>query len=278
MTGTLFVVPTPLGNLEDITLRAIRVLREVDLVAAEDTRRSRKLLNHYDIHTRLFSYHQHTKVGGIDTILRQLESGSVALISDAGIPTISDPGFELIVATLRKGLRLEVLPGPSAVTTAVTLAAIPSRGFVFIGFLPRRARDMRTRLQELKALPYSLVLFEAPKRLTRTLSALRDVLGEREVVCLKEMSKVHEAAVRGVLSEVIDYLEAQDEPRGEWTLVIGPAQQTPIAVSPAEVAGALRVLRDEGTSGRDAVRQVSKSLGLQRSLVYDYWLALGGKT
>lgn len=272
MTGTLYVVPTPIGNLDDITLRALRVLNEVDLIAAEDTRHSRPLVTHFGIATRLVSYHQHSKRSGIARILAALESGNVALISDAGMPSIADPGFELIGAAIERGFRVEVLPGASAVTTAVALAALAARGFIFMGFLPRGRSEMATALKAVAALPYSLVIFESPRRIAATARCIGETLGEREIVVTRELSKLHEQTYRGTVSHVGAQF-SEHEPLGEFTIVVGPGREQPLAPTDDEVAGALARLSEEGETGRDAVRIVSEALEVPRSAVYRVWLS-----
>jgi 16S rRNA (cytidine1402-2'-O)-methyltransferase len=271
LIGKLYVVPTPIGNLEDITLRALRVLREVDLIAAEDTRHSRTLLDRFEIRSRVVSYHQHSKRSGIDRILRSLETGDVALISDAGTPSISDPGFELIRDAVAAGHPVEVLPGASAVTTAVALAAVPAPGFLFIGFPPRARSDALRTFQNVAHLPYSLVLFESPHRVEKSLRTMLDVLGNRTVVVARELTKIHEEAIRTDLRSLLDQVAAEP-PRGEWTLVVAPADSLESAPSDHEIARALADLHGAGATGRDAVEIVSDSLGVARRQVYRVWL------
>lgn len=273
MTGTLYVVPTPLGNLEDMTLRAIRVLEEVSLIAAEDTRHSRPLLTHFGISTRLISYHQHSKRSSLARLLKALDAGDVALITDAGTPSISDPGYELISAAVEGGRRVEVLPGASAIVTAIVAACLPARGFVAMGFLPRAREEAKSRLLEVERLPYSLVIFESPHRLVSTLRTIRAVLGDRAVAAAKEMTKLHAQVFRGSTSEVVAAL-SNTEIRGEWTVVVGPAVSQPRGPSDDEIAGALGRLRAAGETGRDAVRLVSEMLRLSRSDVYRVWVTL----
>lgn len=273
MTGCLYMVPTPIGNRADITLRAIRVLGEVDLIASEDTRHSRVLLAHHGIRTRVVSYHQHSKTSGIGRLMRALETGDVAVISNAGMPSISDPGFELVQAAIEAGVRVQVLPGASAVTAAVVLAALPARGFIFMGFLPRGRSEIAERLQEVAALPYSLVIFEAPHRVRKTVGAIKEILGNRPVVAVRELSKLHEEAIRGTLRDLVG-MDALTDPRGEWTLVIGPSQMDPASPSEVEIREELQKLRKEGLTARDAVRSAAESLGLSRSTVYSVCLSL----
>jgi 16S rRNA (cytidine1402-2'-O)-methyltransferase len=274
LNNTLYVVPTPIGNLEDITLRAIRVLSDVDLIAAEDTRHSRNLLVHLDISTRVVSYHQHAKITGIGRVLRALETGDVALISDAGTPTISDPGFELIRAAIDAGHKVEVLPGATAVTTAVALAAIPAPGFLFLGFLPRASKDAVRIFEVVRLLPYSLVLFESPLRLRKSLSTMLRMLGNRQVLAARELTKIHEEAIRTDLEGLIVRI-GDERQRGEWTIVVAPAKEIDVRPTDDEIAHALEVLQQTGETGRDAVRVVSESLGVARADVYRIWLRTG---
>jgi len=273
--GTLFVVPTPLGNLEDITLRALRILRESALIAAEDTRRSRTLLRHFDIPTRMESYHQHNKRSAIPQVMERLRQGQdVALISDAGMPSVSDPGFELVRAAIDAGLPVDVLPGPSAVTASVVFAALPAVGFIFMGFPPRRRKQAQERLRAVASLPYSLVLFEAPRRLASTLDLLLITLGNRAVAAVRELSKLHQEVIRTDLRGLIDRV-SEHEPRGEWTIVVGPAIEWESGPPDASaVAAALLRLADDGVPGREAVHIVSRVLDRPRTEVYRLWLTL----
>jgi 16S rRNA (cytidine1402-2'-O)-methyltransferase len=269
--ATLFVVPTPLGNLEDITLRALRVLREVDLVAAEDTRRSRVLLTHFSISKPLVSYHQHKKLTGLKPVLEVLaRGGSVALVSDAGMPGIADPGHELISATRESGYRVEVLPGPSAVTVAYVAAAIPAPGFLFVGFLPRTNSGLARRLDSLISVEEALVFFESPRRLRATLAALRNAYGSRPAAIVREISKVHEEVIRGDLDS-LPHVVAQRELRGEITLVIGGCSRAKSEVSDADLIDAVSLLVQAGKTQRDAVAAVARSAGIPRSRVYALW-------
>jgi 16S rRNA (cytidine1402-2'-O)-methyltransferase len=275
VSGTLYLVPTPIGNLEDITLRSLRTLKEVDLIAAEDTRHSRKLLDHFGIQGRVVSYHQHSKLRGIDRVLRALEDGDVAVISDAGMPSISDPGFELVRAAVDSGHRVEALPGASAVPTAVALAALPAPGFLFIGFPPRRRSDAVSMFETVVRLPYSLVLFESPHRLEKTLRSLHEVLGNRQVVAAREMTKLHEEAISSYLEGLLTRVAAESS-RGEWTLVVAPAQQVHDSPTDEEISDALVAVCSTGITSRDAIAQVSASMGVPRREVYR--VSLQGKT
>jgi 16S rRNA (cytidine1402-2'-O)-methyltransferase len=213
----LYVVATPIGNLEDITLRALRVLGEVQLIAAEDTRTARKLLNRYNINTRLTSYFEHNKRMKMPVLLQTLEDSDIALISEAGTPGISDPGYELIKAAIEKGIQVVSLPGSSAVTTALSSSGLPADQFVYLGFLPRKKGEKRTLLASLSEEPRSLVCFESPYRVIDSLAAMLEVLGDRNVAVCREMTKLHEEIYRGILSDAVKHFQ---KPRGEFTIVI----------------------------------------------------------
>ncbi|MBN1965074.1 MAG: 16S rRNA (cytidine(1402)-2'-O)-methyltransferase, partial [Anaerolineae bacterium] len=216
---TLYVVPTPIGNLEDITLRALRILREASLIAAEDTRTTRKLLSRYEITTPLTSYHEHNKLTKLDAIFAALESGDVALVSDAGTPGVSDPGYELIGEALARGVPVVVLPGPSAVIAALVASGLPTDRFLFVGFLPRKPSALRRALSDLAAERATLIAYESPNRLTDTLQAVLEVLGDRPVAVARELTKLFEEVWRGPVSAALaHYRDAP--PKGEITLVI----------------------------------------------------------
>jgi 16S rRNA (cytidine1402-2'-O)-methyltransferase len=270
--GTLFIVPTPIGNLEDITLRALRVLREVRLVAAEDTRTSRVLLQHYQITTPLTSYHEHNKLAKLDAIFDALASGDVALISDAGMPGISDPGYELVREAVARGVRVEPLPGPNAVITALVGSGLPTDGFVYLGFLPRKDRALREFLQTVLHEPRTLVAYESPNRLTDSLAVIRDTLGERPVCVARELSKKFEEFRRGPVSDVLAYYEA-NPPRGEITLVMGGApQQAAETWDEARVRVALQARLEAGEPLSSAARAVAAESGWERRTVYNLGL------
>ena len=217
--GDLYVVPTPIGNLEDITLRALSVLHSVSLIAAEDTRHSRKLLSHFSIKTRLTSYHEHNKQTKTATLLDALASGDVAIITDAGMPGISDPGYELIAGAIDAGIRVIALPGANAITTALIASGLPSASFRFYGFPPRKAGELRAYLSARADLPETLIFYESPQRLIKTLDALREVFGDRQAVVGLELTKLFEEFARGTLSELIDHFAAEPI-RGEVTLLV----------------------------------------------------------
>jgi 16S rRNA (cytidine1402-2'-O)-methyltransferase len=268
MMGDLYLVPTPIGNLEDITLRALRVLREVDLIAAEDTRVTGRLLAHFEIATPLTSYHEHSKLTKLDTILEALEAGDVALVSDAGTPGLSDPGYELIQAALAHGVRVIPLPGPSALLPALVASGLPTDRFLYLGFLPRRKAARRSAIESVREVPHTLALFEAPHRLLDTLSDLGEILGERQVAVARELTKLHEEMWRGTLGAALAYF-GEHPPRGEITLVVAGASPADAARwTEAEVRAALAERLAQGESPSAAARTVAKASGWPRKTVY----------
>ncbi len=267
--GTLYVVGTPIGNLEDITLRAIRVLREVDLIAAEDTRKARILLTRYDIHTPVTSYFEHNKLAKLQTILDALARGDVALISEAGMPGLSDPGYELIRAALEAGYPVVPIPGPVAAITALVISGLPTDRFLFLGFLPRRQAERQRALRAVASEPGTLVFYEAPHRLCRTLADIAEVLGDRPIAVAEELTKRFESVFRGRVSDAIAHF-AEEAPRGEYTLVVGGApKESAVRDWPdARVEEALAVLLAEGVSQATAARALSRLTGRSRREIY----------
>ena len=274
--GKLYVVATPIGNLEDVTLRAVRVLKEVGLVAAEDTRTTRKLLGSREIRTPLLSYNQHNAPRRIPHLLRVLESTDVALVSEAGVPAISDPGFELVRRAAEQGAAVVPVPGPSAVTAALSVAGQPADSFFFLGFLPRAGQKRRAVLRSVASLPQTLVLFEAPHRLTATLGELLALLGDREATVCRELTKLHEEVFRGRISDALAHF---GQPRGEFVLVLAGIQASLDAskIDLEAVGRELARLRAGGLGRRDAVAQVMASHGVGRRQAYRLWLALAGE-
>jgi 16S rRNA (cytidine1402-2'-O)-methyltransferase len=279
--GALFLVATPIGNLEDITLRAIRVLKEADVVACEDTRRTRGLLSHLEIRTPTISLHEHNERARIPQLLALLREGKrVALVSDAGTPAIADPGAALVAAAAREGVRIVPVPGASAVTAAVSLAGFPADRFAFVGFLPRRRAERRRMLEALTGMPMALVMFEAPHRVREALDDLARIFGERRLVLVRELTKVHEQVLRGTAAQVNQALGAL--PRGEVTLVIEGAPASPSRRSgeppgrAGDLRGAtaqgpeqfLRNLLAGGLSRRDAARALEVAYGLPAREAY----------
>jgi len=270
MPGCLHVVSTPIGNLEDITLRALRVLREAELVAAEDTRHTARLLQHYSISTRTTSLHEHNERQKIPALLARLQAGArLALVSDAGTPTVSDPGARFITAALDAGLRVEPVPGPSAILTALVFSGFPSGPFVFMGFPPTRSKDRKEFFSVLASEPRVTVLFEAPHRVLATLRELRSVLGERQIAVCRELTKAHEELVRGPISSVTSRLS---QPRGEYTLVLGPAPSSRAVNIPPGDAGLARefglMTENSAMSRREAIRTLAAKYGLRQREIF----------
>lgn len=217
--GILYLVATPIGNLEDLSPRALRTLREARLIAAEDTRHTRHLLTHFDIHTPLTSYYEHNKLSKLDAILAALADGDVALVSDAGTPAINDPGYELVRAALGAGHTVSPIPGPSAPVAAVAASGLPTETFLYMGYLPRKASERREMLAGVSALPHTLIFLETPHRLLDALDDLLAVLGDRQMAAARELTKLHEEIYRAAISQVKTHF-SENEPRGEFTLVI----------------------------------------------------------
>jgi 16S rRNA (cytidine1402-2'-O)-methyltransferase len=269
-TGCLYLVATPIGNLEDITLRALRVLKEADLIACEDTRQTQKLLQHYAIHKEMVSYHAHNELMRAPELVIQLEEGAqVALVSDAGMPVVSDPGHRLVVLCLRHHIPVVPIPGPSAFVAALAASGLPTEEFLFVGFLPSRAGARRKKLDALKTEPRALVLYEAPHRLAETLSDAADILGSRHAVVAREVTKIHEEFLRGSLSELRDAARKR-APRGEITLLIGPAVEGEAQAVPA-VSLRQRVEQLEAEAGLDrkaALKQAARERGLGKREAY----------
>ena len=264
MPSTLFIVATPIGNLEDITLRALRVLREVSLIAAEDTRRTAKLLSHFDISTPTTSFFEHNEHEKEPRLIARLAAGEdIALVSDAGTPGISDPGYRLVTAALEAGVRVEAIPGASAVLTALVASGLPTHACLFAGFPPARSQARDRWLSSLGERPESLVFFEAPHRLRQTLEAALRILGDRPAAVCRELTKVHEEFVRGPLSAVLEKL---GEPRGEFTVILAPAAATP--EGPVQLPDDQRLLDEfyqltetEGLNRRDALSRLASRYG-----------------
>jgi 16S rRNA (cytidine1402-2'-O)-methyltransferase len=265
--GTLFLVATPIGNLEDLTLRALRILGEVSLVAAEDTRRTRTLWERYEIRTPLLSYHEHNKTARLPRLLQALEAGDVALVSDAGTPGLSDPGYELVRAALAGGHAVTPIPGPSAPVAALVASGLPSDSFVFVGYLPRRARERERVLGELAGEARTLILFETPHRLAASLLSMAEQLGpDRQAAVCRELTKLHEQILRGTLAELAEHFQ-QQPPRGEITLVIAGRPPEP-RWGTAEVRRALTERLEAGEPAAQAARTVAAHSGWARGEVY----------
>ena len=277
--STLYVVGTPIGNLEDLTPRAARVLGEVSLIAAEDTRVTGRLLRHLDLRVRMVSYNDHNREQRLPALMEALASGDVALVTDAGTPGVSDPGRELVGMASSEGHRVEAVPGVSAVTTALSVSGMPGDGFRFLGFLPRRSGDRRARLLSLVESPDTLAVFEAPHRIAATLCDMLDVLGDREIAVCRELTKLHEEVFRGTVSHAISHFTA---PRGEFVIIVKGASPDsrhgePTEETLEEAVRQLQMLRSSGVRSREAVTQVCEALGMARNTVYRLWVESGSQ-
>jgi len=273
-TGTLYIIATPIGNLEDITYRAVRILGEVDLIAAEDTRHSLKLLNHFNISKPLTSYFDHNQQLKGERILNTLLQGkSVALISDAGTPCVSDPGYHLVRDAVAAGIKVIPIPGPCAAITALSASGLPSDIFTFAGFAPSRQGKRRSFLAEMAVLPGTLVLYEAPHRLEDSLRDIREVLGERQIVVARELTKIYEEFIRGTVSEVLAMVMAQDKVRGEVVILVSPGEPVEQIAEPLDHV-LRRLLAEEGLSVKDAARKAAEITGVSRSEAYSEAIAL----
>ncbi|MBN1161520.1 MAG: 16S rRNA (cytidine(1402)-2'-O)-methyltransferase [Dehalococcoidales bacterium] len=267
----LYVVATPIGNLEDISLRALRVLRGVKLIAAEDTRKTRRLLASYDIKTPMTSYYEHNKITKLEYILEQLKKGDVALVSEAGMPGISDPGYELIVAASKRNITIVPIPGPSAITAALAVSGLPTDRFTFIGFLPNKAAARRKMLESIKEETRTIIALEAPHRLTSALEDIRQILDDRHISVCRELTKLHEEVFRGTVGEAIKHFPA---PRGEFTLVIQGRGTKEKPQLTDEVERKLHEIYLAGASAKEAVVRVAEETGLKKKELYRTWLRL----
>ena len=273
MAGVLYIVATPIGNLEDITLRALRVLKEVDLIAAEDTRHTRNLLNHYDIRTPLTSYHEHNERTKARPLVDRLLGGeNIALVSDAGTPAISDPGYRLVVDAIHVGIRVIPVPGAAALVAALSAGGLPTDRFTFEGFLPARKQERRARLQELRQDARTLVFYEAPHRLNESLQDMQQILGDREIVVGRELSKVHEEFLRGTVSEVIARL-ADREVKGEITIVVHGCTDE-CQVSEENIGTEIHRLIDEGMGMKDISELLGERYHVSKRRIYQLALKL----
>jgi len=277
LVGTLYVVATPIGNLEDITLRALRVLKEVDVIAAEDTRHTQILLSHYGIRTPLTSYHEHNEKTKARQLMSRLERGEqIALVSDAGTPAISDPGYRLAVEAIRGGIPVIPIPGASALTAVLSAGGLPTDRFVFDGFLPAKKQERRARLRALSSETRTLVIYEAPHRLTETLNDLVEILGDRETVLAREVSKVHEEFLRGRLTEVAKQIAGR-EIKGELTLLIGGSRGQS-EVSQEQIEKEIRKLKDDGLRVKEIAEILGEKYGYPKKEIYRLALTQSGRT
>lgn len=268
-SGTLYIVATPIGNLEDMTFRAVRTLKEVDLIAAEDTRHSRKLLNHYGIATRMTPYHDHNEQLKTDYLLENLLAGqNIAIITDAGTPCIADPGYRIAKAAAEKGIRTVPIPGASAIVAALSASGLPSDRFAFEGFLPPKQGKRKSRLDTLKNEDKVIIFYEAPHRLAATLSDMAEILGNRETVVARELTKIHEEFRNGTLQELADFYREQ-QVKGELVILIAPSASA--SAQPLQDPAPLlcHLLFEEKLSLKDAVMQATMQTGISRSEIYE---------
>jgi 16S rRNA (cytidine1402-2'-O)-methyltransferase len=265
--SALYLVSTPIGNLEDITLRAARVLREANLIACEDTRHTRKLLNHLALDKPLWSYHEHNEKIRAPELVGRLKAGqSVALVSDAGTPLVSDPGFRLVEAAIAAGIEVCPIPGPSAALAALAASGLPTDSFRFCGFLPAKSAQRRRALEELRLETSTLIFYEAPQRLLETLADMAAMLGDRPVVVARELTKLHEEFLRGSADSIRQELAARPSIKGEITILAGKPHEQP--ADPVAAEHEVRELERQGVTRRDAVKQVAKARGIPKRELY----------
>jgi 16S rRNA (cytidine1402-2'-O)-methyltransferase len=275
-TGALYLVATPIGNLADITHRALQILKDVDLIACEDTRHTNKLLNHYGITTKTISYHEHNEQQRATQLIEKLKEGSdVAVVSDAGTPSISDPGFRLVRAAIENDIAVVPVPGPSALISALIAAGLPTDEFFFAGFLPSRPNARRARLAELQSVPGTLIFYEAPHRLAATLKDALEVLGERKAVVARELTKLHEEIRRGRLSELAaDYADQKNDIRGEIVVLIDRNVIGVVSKPETSIAALVQQFEDAGLDHRTALKKAARELGLSRAEAYRQLIVL----
>lgn len=276
--GCLYIVATPIGNLEDMTMRAIRILNEVEVIAAEDTRQTRKLLSHFKISARLLSYHEHNKEASGKELVRLMEQGDrIALVSDAGMPAISDPGYELVQSTIDAGLPVIPVPGANAALSALVVSGIAPQPFIFLGFLPKDKKSLQAVMQSYALRKETLVLYESPHRLTKTLGHLHAGLGNRRIALARELTKKHEEVFRGTIEEALESLE-QEPPRGEYVVVIeGANDQTienerePAWWASDSIENHVNHYIEDGLDKKDAIKQVAQDRGIPKRQVYNVY-------
>ncbi len=270
-TGTLYICPTPIGNLEDITYRTIRILNEVDLIAAEDTRHTLKLLNHFEIKKPLISYHEHNKMGKGPVLIDKLNQGqSIALVSDAGMPGISDPGEDIIKLAIEEGIDVVGLPGPSASILALVISGLPTKRFVFEGFLPAKKKDKEAKWVELQSETRTIIMYESPHHLKKYLKELENHLGNRKIALCRELTKTYEEIFRGTVETAIAYYEEHD-PRGEYVIIIEGGQVQAAQEMDFEertIPEWVTYFMTEGLDKKEAVKKTAKQLGLSKNEVY----------
>jgi len=266
--GTLYLVATPIGNLEDMSPRGVRILREAVLIAAEDTRHTKILLGHFDIKTPLTSYYEHNKLTKLDFILEKLSAGDVALVSDAGTPAINDPGYELVQAALASGFDVRPVPGPSAPISALTVSGLPTDAFLYLGYLPHKSSERHNRLNEVSEQPFTLIFFETPHRITDSLEDIRSTLGNRRICVAREMTKLYEEYWRGDVSGAIEHFGSK-EARGEFTLVIeGKTKEESTVWTEEELIQAIKKELEGGKSAKEISAALAEQSGWNKKEVY----------
>jgi 16S rRNA (cytidine1402-2'-O)-methyltransferase len=277
MKGKLYIVSTPIGNLEDITLRAIRILKEVDLIACEDTRVTKKLLSQYQIHKPLTSYHEYNEREKAEELLSILESGkNIALVSDAGTPGISDPGYRIVNLASENRIDVISIPGPSAAMAALSVSGLPTSGFIFLGFLPKSDKQRRELLRSVREYTQTLIFYESPNRIIETLKSVVETLGNRRVSVSREITKVFEETLRGEISHVIQILEQRERIKGEFTIVLeGKTNES--GASDEIINERLELYKERGLTLKDTVKEVSRNLGVSKSKIYKKALEVWGK-
>ncbi len=269
MSSKLYIVSTPIGNLDDITFRAIKILKEVDLIACEDTRTTKKLLSRFQIQKQLTSYHEHNEVKKAAELLSILKEGkSIALVSDAGTPGISDPGYRIVKLASEKGVQVIPVPGASAALAALSVSGFPTSSFTFLGFLPKQNKKLTEYLETIKDRPETLIFYESPKRVIKTLEAMSEVFGERNVSVSREITKMYEETLRGALPEVISNLKSRDTIKGEIVLIVEGNPEDEKIFDSETIDKVLKHLKKEGHTLKDAVKQITSDSGMSKSVVY----------
>ncbi len=269
MSSKLYIVSTSIGNLEDITLRAINTLKEVDLIACEDTRTTGKLLSHYGIKKPLVSYHEHNEIEKSKELLTDLQNGkSIAVVTDAGTPGISDPGYRIVKLASENGVQVISIPGASASIAALSVSGLPTSSFSFYGFPPKQKKRMHEYLDDLRDNRETLIFYESPNRIIKTLEAMAQVFGSRNASLSREITKMYEETIRGTLSDILQELKKKDSLKGEFTLVVEGSRDEKVEYDSETVDKLLRLLKKEGSTLRDAVKQVATDSGLSKSKIY----------
>jgi 16S rRNA (cytidine1402-2'-O)-methyltransferase len=269
MSSKLYIVSTPIGNLEDITLRALNILKQVDLIACEDTRTTKKLLSRYQILKPLTSYHEHNEIEKAKELLSMLQEGhSIALVTDAGTPGVSDPGYRIVKLASENGVQIFSVPGPSAAVAALSISGLPTSSFTFLGFPPKQKKQLIHYLERLKDYPETLVFYDSPRRVIKTLESMAEVFGERNASLGREITKMYEETLRGTLSEIVTTLKSRDNLKGEFTLVIEGNSQDKGEFDSETIHDLLLYFKKEGVSLKDAVKQVAVDSGVSKSKIY----------